>query len=77
MLRFPADQVILLDQKPEYDARFDDLMKTMKLPAWQAQELAGQATPSDESIATSRTTKVTIGNTLWTACKFICITITP
>ena len=48
LLRFPADQVILLDQKREYDARFDDLMKTMKLPAWQAQELAGQATPSGE-----------------------------
>src|SRR5262249_24117938 len=45
---FPADQVILLDQKHEYDARFDDLMKTMKLPAWQAQELAGQAAPSGE-----------------------------
>ena len=36
LLRFPADQVILLDQKREYDVRFDDLMKTMKLPAWQA-----------------------------------------
>jgi hypothetical protein len=48
LLRFPADQVILVDQKHEYDARFDDLMKTMKLPAWQAQELAGQPTPSGE-----------------------------
>jgi len=48
LLRFPADQVILLDQKHEYDARFDDLMKTMKLPAWQAQELARQSTPSGE-----------------------------
>ncbi len=36
LLRFPADQVILLDQKHEYDVRLDDLMKTMKLPAWQA-----------------------------------------
>ena len=48
MLRFPADQVILLDEKREYEVRFDDLMKTMNLPAWQAEALAGQAKPTGE-----------------------------
>jgi hypothetical protein len=39
--RFPADQVMLLDQKLEYEVRRDDLMKFMNLPAWQIGELAG------------------------------------
>ncbi len=40
--RFPADQVILLDEKREYDARIDDVMKIINLPAWQAEPLANQ-----------------------------------
>jgi hypothetical protein len=40
--RFPADQVILLDEKREYDARIDDVMKIINLPIWQAEPLANQ-----------------------------------
>ena len=40
--RFPAEQILLLDEKREYDARFDDIMKTLNLPAWQAAALAGR-----------------------------------
>ena len=32
LLRFPADQVILLDEKREFEVRFDDVMKTINLP---------------------------------------------
>ena len=31
--RFPADQVILLDEKREYEVRRDDVMKTMTFPS--------------------------------------------
>jgi hypothetical protein len=41
--RFPADQVILLDEKREYDARIDDVMKIINLPIWQAEPLANQS----------------------------------
>ena len=34
---FPADQVILLDEKRELEVRFDDAMKTIHLPYWQAE----------------------------------------
>jgi hypothetical protein len=34
---FTADQVILLDEKRELEVRFDDVMKTINLPAWQAE----------------------------------------
>ena len=40
MLRFPADQVLLLDEKREYEVRRDELMKLMNLPIWQVQLLA-------------------------------------
>ena len=39
LLRFPADQVILLDEKREFEVRRDDLMKTIALPLWQAEVL--------------------------------------
>ena len=42
LLRFPADQVILLDEKREFEVRFDDVMKTMNLPLWQVEALAAQ-----------------------------------
>ena len=45
VLRFPAEQVLLLDEKREYDVRFDDVMKTVTLPAWQAEAFAGQTKP--------------------------------
>jgi hypothetical protein len=42
MLRFPAEQVILLDQKRELEVREDDAMKVINLPAWQVEELAAR-----------------------------------
>ena len=37
--RFPADQVILLDEKRELEIRFDDAMKTSAFPFWQIEAL--------------------------------------
>lgn len=37
--QFPADQVILLDEWREYEARRDEMMKLANLPPWQAEEL--------------------------------------
>ena len=48
LLRFPADQVILLDEKREFEVRRDDLMKTMALPSWQADALASQTKATQE-----------------------------
>ena len=41
--RFPAEQVILLDEKREYLDRFDDIVKTITLPAWQAEALVARS----------------------------------
>ena len=38
--RFPADQVILLDEKREFEVRFDDVVKTINLPVWQAEAVS-------------------------------------
>ena len=35
--RFPADQVILLDEKRQLEERFDDLVKTIDYPFWQVE----------------------------------------
>ncbi len=43
LLGFPAEQVILLDEKREYEVRRDEVMKLMSLPAWQAVTVANQA----------------------------------
>jgi hypothetical protein len=40
--RFPADQVLLLDEKVAYEVKRDDTMKLMKLPAWQIEALAAK-----------------------------------
>jgi hypothetical protein len=37
--RFPPDQVILLDEMREYEARHDDLLKILILPPWQFERL--------------------------------------
>ena len=37
LLRFPADQVILLDEKRELEVRFDDDEKTIGFPFWQVE----------------------------------------
>jgi hypothetical protein len=42
LLRFPADQVILLDEKREMDERFDDVVKTIDYPFWQVEALNAQ-----------------------------------
>jgi hypothetical protein len=42
LLQFPADQVILLDEKRECFARQDDAIKMVHLPAWQFEALAAQ-----------------------------------
>jgi hypothetical protein len=39
LLQFPADQIILLDEWREYEARRDEVMKLANLPPWQAEEL--------------------------------------
>jgi hypothetical protein len=44
LLRFPADQVILLDEKRELEVRFDDESKTMNFPFWQLEALNAQIT---------------------------------
>jgi hypothetical protein len=41
--RFPADQVLLLDEKYAYEIRRDDLMKLIHVPTWQAEALTDQA----------------------------------
>lgn len=46
--RFPPDQVILLDEKREYEVRRDEAMKYMKLPTWQALALIGQVKPAKD-----------------------------
>jgi len=42
LTRFPADQVILLDEKRELEVRFDDDVKTISFPFWQVEALAAQ-----------------------------------
>jgi hypothetical protein len=46
--RFPADQVILLDERCEYEVRRDEVMKLMKLPAWQFEALMAQPKPTQD-----------------------------
>lgn len=43
--RFPAEQVILLDEKREYEVRRDELMKIMTLPSWQFEPLFKEMKP--------------------------------
>jgi hypothetical protein len=44
LLHFPAEQVLLLDEKHELETRLDDTLKLINLPAWQVEELAAQDT---------------------------------
>lgn len=46
--RFPADQILLLDAKREYEVVRDEAMKLASLPCWQAEELAAKARPARE-----------------------------
>jgi hypothetical protein len=46
--RFPGEQVVLLDQKREFEVRRDEMIKLTNLPAWQAEELAARVTSSTD-----------------------------
>lgn len=46
--QFPIDQIILLDERCEADSRRDDMMKLMKLPIWQAEELMAKIKPHNQ-----------------------------
>ena len=48
LLRFPADQVILLDEKRECDERFDDYLKTTTLSIWEIEASFAQLKPKKE-----------------------------
>jgi hypothetical protein len=48
LARFPADQVILLDARRQYEERRDEVMKVMILPTWQAEELISRIKPAKE-----------------------------
>jgi hypothetical protein len=45
LMRFPPDQVILLDEKREYEERRDELMKLINLPPWQFEPMYSQVAP--------------------------------
>jgi hypothetical protein len=45
LTRFPAEQVLLLDEKREYEVRRDNVMKTMALPTWQVEAFAARTKP--------------------------------
>jgi hypothetical protein len=46
--RFPVDQVFLLEQKLDYEVRRDEVMKFMKLPAWQIGPLTEKIKPTEK-----------------------------
>ncbi len=49
MLRFPASQVILLDEKREYEVRRDETMKLLNLPVWQVQSLVADIAKANKA----------------------------
>ena len=48
LARFPADQVILLDARRQYEERRDEVTKFMSLPTWQVEELTSRIKPAKE-----------------------------
>jgi hypothetical protein len=46
--RFPASQVILLDEKRAYEVRRDDQMKIIGLPVWEFEAIESNIAPSKE-----------------------------
>jgi hypothetical protein len=48
LMKFPAEQVILLDEKREYEVRRDEVMKLMNFPIWQAEALTAQTKPAKD-----------------------------
>jgi hypothetical protein len=49
VLRFPAEQVILLDEKREYEVRRDETMKLLNLPVWQVQSLVADIAKANKA----------------------------
>jgi hypothetical protein len=49
LLGFPADQVLLLDEKREYEVRRDDVLKLTNLPAWLREAQRSQSKPNEEA----------------------------
>lgn len=52
LARFPADQIVLLDEKREYEVQRDDAMKGMSLPTWEALKLLDKILPGKEGLFT-------------------------
>lgn len=51
LARFPADQVLLLDEKRSYEVRRDEVVKLINLPTWQVEERLRHINPvHDESL---------------------------
>jgi hypothetical protein len=50
LARFPAGQVVLLDEKREFEVRRDEVMKLMPLPYWQIDELTRGAVTREKSL---------------------------
>ena len=46
--QFPPEQVIVLDEKREYEVRRDEVMKLMNLPTWEAEARLAKLQPSKE-----------------------------
>src|SRR5262249_57249884 len=46
----PPEQVLLLDEVREFEARRDDAMKLMNLPTWQVESLLAQTKPKQEPV---------------------------
>lgn len=48
LAKFPAGQILLLDERREFEVRRDEFMKLINLPAWQCAELTSQIKPSKD-----------------------------
>jgi hypothetical protein len=48
--KFPIEQIILLDEKREFEARRDECMKLLRLPTWQFEEQAAVIEPPAEKL---------------------------
>ncbi len=48
---FPAEQVILLDEARHCQARFDEIVKIMKFPAWQFEALLEKSTAGKDDLS--------------------------
>ena len=48
LLKFPIEQIILLDEKRRFEVQRDEGMKLMNLPTWQFEEMAKQFKPEKD-----------------------------